>query len=436
MFPRLKLVPGFFAGQRSSVMAMLLSILLLAGCAALRPSSPAGQDAAALTPATGLTCPACPVCPVCRPASVEAAPAAAPPFVAARWDELPDWPGADGLAKSLQAFLTSCQSLLRQPDWQPVCTAASQLEAADESRLRLWFEAHLQPWQLVNPDGGRSGLITGYYEPLLRASRTRQAAYQQPIYATPADLIEVDLAGLYPELKHMRLRGRLQGNKLLPYWSRAEWEKQPEQGRSKVLAWADDAIDVFFLQIQGSGQLQLDDGSRIRVNYANQNGHPYRSIGRWLLDQGELKPGQASMQGIRQWVKQHPARAQELLDTNPSYVFFRELPVAGEGPPGAMGLALTPERSIAIDPRTTPLGAPVWLATTYPNSAQPLTRLMLAQDTGGAIRGPVRADFYWGSGAEAGAQAGKMSQQGQMWVLLPNGMKPPALTAFEKTAGK
>lgn len=465
MSSRLKRFPGFLTGflpsagasaySPSPLIAVVLSALLLAGCAALHPApadgqSDAGADVGLAAPVTTAACPACPVCPLCKQPVVEPAPAAAPPFVAADWRDLSDWPGADGLAASLQAFLISCQRLQRQPDWQAVCTAAATaaIESANsthetasenEASLRVWFETHLQPWQLVNPDGSRSGLITGYYEPLLQASRTRKAGYQHPIYAVPEDLIEVDLAGLYPELKHMRLRGRLQGNKLLPYWSRAEWEQQQGQRREQALVWANDAIDVFFLQIQGSGQVQLDDGSRIRVGYANQNGHPYRSIGRWLLDQGELKPGQASMQGIRRWVQRNPARAQELLDNNPSYVFFRELPVVGDGPPGAMGLALTPQRSIAIDPRTTPLGVPVWLATTYPNSEQPLTRLMVAQDTGGAIRGPVRADFYWGSGAEAGAQAGKMSQQGQMWVLLPKGMKPPALEQFEKlekSAGK
>src|SRR5690606_10725446 len=168
----------------------------------------------------------------------------------------------------------------------------------------------------------------------------------------------------------------------------------------------------------------LDDGSRIRLNYADQNGHPYRSIGRWLIDKGELKPEQASMQGIKAWARANPKRLQELLNTNPSLVFFRELKAEGSGPQGAMGLPLTPERSIAIDPRVTPLGAPVWLATTQPNSEQPLQRLMLAQDTGGAIRGPVRADFYWGSGPAAGSQAGKMKQSGRMWVLLPRDHTP------------
>ena len=275
---------------------------------------------------------------------------------------------------------------------------------------------------MVNPDGGREGLVTGYYEPVLHGSRTRHAPYLYPVEGVPADLIDVELGDLYPELKHLRLRGRIEGRRLVPYYSREEWDKA--QRNDDVLLWVDNAIDLFFMQIQGSGQIQLDDGSRIRVSYADQNGHPYRSIGRWLIDQGQLKPGQASMQGIKAWAKAHPKRQQQMLDANPSMVFFRELPLTGEGPPGALGVPLTPERSIAVDPKFTLLGAPVWLVTTYPDSERPLARLMQAQDTGGAIRGPVRADFYWGSGNTAGEQAGKMHQKGQMWVFLPRAYIP------------
>jgi membrane-bound lytic murein transglycosylase A len=244
------------------------------------------------------------------------------------------------------------------------------------------------------------------------------------VFGPPEDMIVVELAEIYPELKHLRLRGRLEGRKLVPYYSRAEWEPQESKRSPEALLWVDDPIDLFFMQIQGSGQVQLADGSRVRLNYADQNGHPYRSIGRWLIDKGELKAEQASMQGIKAWAKANPARLTELLNTNPSLVFFRELPVTGSGPQGAMGLALTPERSVAVDPRHVPLGAPIWLATTKPNSTLALNRLMVGQDTGGAIRGVVRADFYWGSGVGAGNQAGKMRQQGRMWVLLPRGYVP------------
>ncbi len=350
----------------------------------------------------------------------------AQPFEAVRWEDLPGWPGSDAnaLVQPFGAFLVSCDVLQNRELWRASCASARALEARGDSALRAWFEAQLQPWRLVNPDGSREGLVTGYYEPLLKGSRTRNKPYLYPIYGVPEDLIDVELAELNPELKHLRLRGRIEGRKLVPYYSRADWKKLEAQRNDGVLVWADDAFDVFFMQIQGSGQVQLDDGSRIRVGYADQNGHPYRSIGRWLIDQGELKIEQASMQGIKAWAKAHPKRAQELLDANPSYVFFRELAVGGAGPPGALGVPLTAQRSIAVDARFTPLGAPVWLSTTYPNSGQALTRLMLAQDTGGAIRGPVRADFYWGSGNEAGALAGRMRQKGQMWTLLPQSYTP------------
>lgn len=258
----------------------------------------------------------------------------------------------------------------------------------------------------------------------MRGSRSRKAPYLTPVFAPPADLIVVELESLYPELKGLRLRGRLEGRKLVPYLDRASWTAREAQRAGDALLWVDDPVDFFFLQIQGSGQVEFDEGRRVRIGYADQNGHPYRSIGKWLIDQGELQSHEASMQGIKAWAAAHPQRLHELLNVNPSLVFFRELPATGSGPPGALGVPLTPERSIAVDPRHTPLGAPVWLATTQPNSEQALTRLMLAQDTGGAIRGPVRADFYWGSGAEAGSQAGKMKQRGALWVLLPRSHEP------------
>lgn len=418
-----------------------LLAVLMTGCA-IEPVTPTssskGAETLQCTSVAPSTCPTSPVCPVC-PSKEPVKPTAAP-LEPVRWEALPDWPGrvsgqaGENLATGFETLLNSCRTLQRQAVWQPVCASARALKERDNASLSSWFEKNLQPWQLVNPDGNREGLVTGYYEPVIKASRHKKKPYLYPIQSVPDDLIDVELGDLYPELKHMRLRGRIEGRKLVPYYSRAEWEKMEriekiENGQSgKTIAWSDDALDVFFMQIQGSGQVVLDDGKRIRVGYADQNGHPYRSIGRWLIDQGELRSDQASMQGIRAWLKGHPQRMQELLDTNPSYVFFRELSVDSEGPPGAMGIPLTAERSIAVDPRFTPLGVPVWLSTNYPNSDRALTRLMVAQDTGGAIRGPVRADFFWGSGVEAGNQAGKMRQKGQMWVLLPLDYTPPALS--------
>jgi membrane-bound lytic murein transglycosylase A len=288
--------------------------------------------------------------------------------------------------------------------------------------VRQFFEAHFTPWQLTNADGTTTGLVTGYYEPLIRGSRTRSQRSAWPIHGVPQDMLTIELGDLYPELKGMRLRGRLVGNKVLPYWNRQQLGER--QVPAPVLLWADDPIELFFLQVQGSGRVQLPDGSLVRIGYADQNGHPYQSIGRWLVSQGELTLDKASMEGIKRWAQDNPQRLNELLNANPSYVFFRETPSAGGGPVGALGVPLSEGRSIAVDPRNVPLGAPVFLATTYPLSDQPLERLVMAQDTGGAIKGVVRADFFWGFGAEAGREAGKMRQQGRMWVLLPTGMKP------------
>ena len=381
-------------------------VVLLCGCTSQPTRGP--------EPTVCVAC-SCDTCPkVVPPKPTEK------PLQSANWSDLPGW-SEDDLKPSFEAFLASCQVLEKQTTWTATCASARTTARSD---LRAWFEAQFQPWQLVNPDGEREGLVTGYYEPVLKGSRLRKPPYVVPVFGTPDDLITVDLSEVYPELKNMRLRGRIKGQKVVPYFARSEWARQEQKRAGEALLWLVDPIDFFFMQIQGSGQIQFDDGSSVRLAYADQNGYPYRSVGKWLIDQGELKAEEASMQGIKAWADEHPQRLQELLNTNPSLVFFRELPVAGSGPPGALTVPLTPERSIAVDLRVTPLGAPVWLATTYPLSDQPLRRLMLAQDTGGAIRGAVRADFYWGSGTEAGNKAGKMRQKGRMWVLLPKGYLP------------
>ena len=259
------------------------------------------------------------------------------------------------------------------------------------------------------------------YEPVLQGSRMRDGRHRVPVYGVPADMVVVDLAGLYPELRHMRLRGKVEGRRIVPYDSRAEIEAR---AAAPVLAWVEDPVELFFLQIQGSGRIELESGERLRLGYADQNGHPYRSLGRHLVERGELKLEQASMQGIRAWALANPQKLQEALNVNASYVFFREL-AGGDGPLGALGAPLSAGYSIAVDPRHVPLGAPVHLATTFPLSTQPLERLVVAQDTGGAIRGAVRADFFWGTGEEAGSLAGRMRQQGRMWLLWPRGEPLP-----------
>ena len=373
-------------------------LLMLAGCAAV---------------------PAPTVCPPCP--TVEAPKPVAKPLQPASWTDLPGWENDDHAA-ALDLLKAQCVTVGKRPLWLSTCEAALKVGAGETAKA--WFETNLRPWQLVNPDGNREGLVTGYYEPVVRGSRSQKPSYPTPVFGPPDDLIVVELADLYPELRHMRLRGRIEGRKLVPYFSRADWAAEEQRRADKALLWTDDPVAFFFLQIQGSGQVELDDGSRVRIGYADQNGHPYRSIGTWLIERGELKSHEASMQGIKAWAEKNPQRLQELLNANPSLVFFRELKAEGSGPPGALGIPLTPERSIAVDPRHTPLGAPVWLTTTRPNSPEMLSRLMLAQDTGGAIRGPVRADFYWGSGPDAGSLAGKMKQSGRMWVLLPHWHQP------------
>lgn len=338
--------------------------------------------------------------------------------------DLPGW-REDDLREALPALLRSCLTLQRQEVWQRFCSAlrAERFEAA--AALRAFLERYLRPWRLIASDGKDTGLVTGYYEPLLNASREPDARFRFPLYAAPDDLLTVELADLFPELKNKRVRGRVIGKKVLPYAARAEIDANGSALKGKEIAWVDDAVELFFLHIQGSGRLRLPDGTLLRVGYADQNGHPYRSIGKLLVDRGELSLDQASMQGIQAWGKAHPEKLDALLAENPSYVFFRELPSGDGGPPGALGLALTAGRSVAVDPKQTPLGAPLWLASTRPLSLEPLERLVLAQDTGGAIRGPMRLDFFWGFGDEAGALAGRMRQPGRVWLLWPADVPAP-----------
>ena len=336
------------------------------------------------------------------------------------------------------AFRMSCKALVQrahtQATWQGPCAASEEIAESDATAVRLFFERNFTPYRVSQTDGIGEGLITGYYEPLLAGSRVASSAFPAPLYAPPDDLLVVELADLYPELKGKRVRARLDGRRVVPYWTRAEIDAGKARIDGKVLVNVSDPVDAFFLQIQGSGRVQLAEGGVMRVGYADQNGQPFRSVARVLIDRGELTLGEASMQGIREWGRRNPDKLSALLDENPSYVFFREVPpfASGtleariDGPIGALGVPLLAQRAIAIDPRAIPLGAPVFLATTEPLSTTPLRRLVMAQDTGGAIRGALRADFFWGFGDEAGERAGRMRQQGQVWVLWPNGVPLPS----------
>ena len=383
------------------------------------------------------TVPPAPPAPPVRPTPAPPSPSAVTraQFTPVEWSALPGW-SDDPMAAAWPAFVVGCRALLARPAaqsiWQAPCAAGSSVDSTNTASVRAFFEAHFSPYR-ISADGNDVGLVTGYYEPLLAGSRTPTPDYPIALYGAPDDLLIVDLADLYPELKDKRVRGRVQGRKVVPYWSRAELERNPELLRGKALAYVADPVEAFFLEIQGSGRVALNDGSVMRLGYADQNGHPYRSVARVLIDRGELTRDTASMQAISNWVKAHPDQARALLDENPSYVFFRELPRAApgsleaaiDGPFGSLGVPLVAERTIAVDARYVPLGAPVYLVTTQPTSNATIARLTLAQDTGGAIRGPVRADFFWGFGTQAGREAGRMRQDGRMWLLWPKGAPLP-----------
>ena len=340
---------------------------------------------------------------------------------------LPNW-GSDNSTGALAAFLQSCTVLAMRPEWFDACSRASALGTKPRGEaVTQFFRDSFEPWRVVNADASETGIITGYYEPLLHGSKVATKRFKYPIYAAPNDLVTVDLSDIYADLKFRRLRGRIVDNKLVPYFERAEIESSAAPLKGLEIAYVDDQIELFFLQIQGSGQVLLPDGKRLRVGYVDQNGHPFRSLGGLLIRRGEIKAERASMQGIKEWARKHPGRVQKYMNANPSYIFFKELPNELSGPIGTLGVPLTAERSIAVDHRVIPLGVPVYLATTYPGTKQELNRLMVAQDTGGAINGGVRADFYWGFGDDAGAEAGKMKQLGRMWVLLPRGYDPNAV---------
>jgi membrane-bound lytic murein transglycosylase A len=345
-----------------------------------------------------------------------------------RWSELPGW-GADNVDGVWSAFLESCHALRFRAEWSAPCAAAQTVAADSRAGIRAYFESAFEPYKVVKRTGrveDDTGLITGYFEPLLYGSRSPSARFMAPLYAPPPDLLAVDLASLYPELKGKRVRGRLEGNKVLPYYTRGELPTDPAL-KGHEIVWIDSAFEAMMLEVQGSGRVQLSDGTVIRLLYADQNGQPYHSIGRYLVTVGALTVEQATLPGIRAWLAAHPERLQEVLDANPSVVFFSEAPLGDPnlGPKGAQGIPLTAGRSIAVDANWIPLGTPVFLATTLPDSGEPLQRLVIAQDTGGAINGAPRADYFCGSGPQAADLAGKMRQQGSLWMLWPRNVPLP-----------
>ena len=437
--------------------------LLLGACAAPPPAPPASPPpstppspptAGTATPPTvsppaapSVAQPAAAAPPAARPPSarppVAVAPQAVPPSRAdavARYDRVAfaSLPAASDAAwiAAWPAHLQSCQALAAHPAWKDPCARAATVDRRSAAAIRGYFAAAFDAYRVraVAPSEAKSGevrdtgLVTGYYEPLLNGSRKQSSKYAVPIYGVPADLVAIDLAGTYPELAGLRLRGRMQNGKVVAYPSRGEIMRSGLL-RGQELLWVDDPIDAFFLQVQGSGRVQLDDGSLTRLGYGDSNGHPYRSIGRWLVDQGELTIEQASMQGIKAWVSLNPRRLGQLLEQNPSFVFFREVPLGdpATGPKGALNVPLTPHASLAVDTRFIPLGAPILLRSIDPATGAAFVRPMMAQDTGSAIRGPLRFDYFWGFGADAGEKAGRQKHEGSAWMLAPRGVAPEAL---------
>lgn len=349
------------------------------------------------------------------------APDAIEPRAVSPFSALPGW-SDDTLAEVLPAWRRTCERLRRAPrdrsvgreglggtvgDWLEACEAIPS-EGADHGAVRQYFERHFVP-VAAQGEGGPNGLFTGYYEPLLRGSRRRHHRFTTPLYARPRDLVS-DARGT----------GRLVRGRWRRYWTRAQIAAGKLRRTATVLLWVDDPVDAFFLEIQGSGRVDLDDGTTVQINYAASNGHPYVPLGRVLIERRAIERSAVSLQSIRAWLVAHPREAQRVMNENPSYVFFRESNDPGSH--GAEGVVLTPGRSMAVDPRFIPYGTPLFLDLAPLEGVGAIRRLVIAQDTGGAIRGAVRGDLFWGAGPEAYDRAGRMRQSGRYWMLVPRAM--------------
>ena len=352
---------------------------------------------------------------------------------------IPGWTTDDPLA-ALAAFDKSClQILAADPatamggisgtaeDWRVVCRQVDDMAAVKDMKpetARAFFETALVPFE-VTSNGAREGQLTGYFEIEVKGSRVKAPGFEVPIYKRPPNLVSVDLGLFRPAYAGERIAGRVDGHTLVPFEDRAAIAQGALQGKGLELAWLADPVDAFFLAVQGSGRIRLPDGTTMRVGYDGQNGRPYHSIGKLLVERGAMSLDQVSMQSIRAWLEAHPDERDDILNSNPSYVFFRQLD--GEGPIGTEGVVLTSGRSLAVDRSYVGLGTPVFIDGTAPGDGagqadQPLQRLMIAQDTGGAITGPLRGDVFWGAGDAAAYKAGVMNSKARFYVLLPVGL--------------
>lgn len=359
--------------------------------------------------------------------------------------QLPGWEKAE-LKKSLLTFQTSCRAFIKQnpdrfvgtdqidlqaKDWQPACRAALNINPISEPIAKSFFQHWFAPVEFY--EGKRvPGLFTGYYMPLLKGSTTQSAQFNVPLYETPSDMISVDLGLFSKDLTNRKVVGRVDAGTLQPYYTREQINKGSVNDVARVLLWVNSPIDRLFLEIQGSGIIEFEDGKKMYVGYASQNGHPYTPIAGVLIKKGEMTKQNASMQGIKKYLEAHPEEMDEVINQNKSFVFFRKLTL--DAALGSQGVALTPGYSLAIDRQWIPMGAPLWLDTSRPDSknpssSKPMQRLMIAQDTGGAIKGKVRGDVFWGGGDKATLIAGHMKNEGHYWLLLPK----QALLRIEKS---
>lgn len=326
------------------------------------------------------------------------------------FEDLPNWENENYIL-ALNSFINSCRSLNTQALYKNLCQKAK--EANDPKAFLL---GEFDPYKINTQDGKEEGLLTGYYEPHLHGSLTKSQKFQYPIYKTPNDLIEVDLSSIYPSLKNYRLRGRLEGNRVIPYYSREELKSKNVS--ADVICYVDSKIDLFFLEIQGSGRILLENNKTLYVGYANQNGHRYRAIGRYLVKIRALGLAEVSLQSIRKWLEENPSRVDEVLNYNKSVVYFNQ---KNDPASGSLGLELTPKRSVAVDRNYIPLGSMLYLDASLSNHS--ISNIVLAEDTGGAIKGAIRADIFLGFGNEAMNMAGELKAPLKLWILLPKDKK-------------
>lgn len=316
----------------------------------------------------------------------------------------------DDLTLALDVFKQACVRSKRKTLFKNVCLKAEQTRDAQD-----FFTKNFTPYKLHAKNGSEKGVITGYYEPLLYGSLTKSKKFKYPVYAVPKDLITVNLSKIYPELKKYRLRGKIKGNKLIPFDARADIGENEEY---EVLCYVDNKVDLFFLQIQGSGKVQLEDGTLLNLGYANQNGRKYNSVGKYMIKRGYIGNGiDASMQGMKKWFEENPSKTEKVLNVNNSYVFFEK---RKNGATGSLGVPLVARRNLAVDTSYIPLGMPVFINTKNPVTREKINNLMVAADTGGAIKGEIRADFFWGFSKEAEKYAGRMKELGELYILVPN----------------